>query len=481
MKPTNLLFIHSDQHSRNALGCYGNPVIQTPNLDRLARRGARFTRAYTTCPICVPARASLATGRYVHQIGYWDNAFGYDGRVPSWGHRLREQGHRVDSIGKLHFKGQGCDHGFTEEVEPLHIVDGVGDILGCIRNDPPFRKKRSGILDAGPGDSTYLQYDRRNADNACRWLGEHWSGDKPWALFLSFVCPHPPYFSPESLYDRYALDRLPMPPQWQPEDWPDHPAIDYFRRFFDFSEPFGEAAVRKLLAAYYGVCTYLDGQIGRVLDALEANGLADHTRVIYTTDHGECQGARGIFGKFTMYDESAAIPLILAGPDVPEGKTVGTPVSLVDGFPTVLHAVGANEAPEDGDLPGESLWNIAQEADRERTVFSEYHAVGSQHAIYMLCTGAHKYVHYINARPQLFDLGTDPEEKNDLSASPRHQPLLRDFERRLRAMLHPEEVDACAKADQREKIESFGGKTAVRSRGAFDNSPVPGEAPAFRR
>jgi len=79
----------------------GNPVIQTPNLDRLARRGARFTRAYTTCPICVPARASLATGRYVHQIGYWDNAFGYDGRIPSWGHRLREQGHRVDSIGKL--------------------------------------------------------------------------------------------------------------------------------------------------------------------------------------------------------------------------------------------------------------------------------------------------------------------------------------------------------------------------------------------
>ena len=140
MDPKNLLFIISDQHSRRLSGCYGNPTIQTPNIDRIAESGTRFTSAYTCCPICVPARASLATGRYVHQIGYWDNSFAYDGKIPSWGHRLRQQGYQVDSIGKLHFKGQGSDHGFTQEIEPLNVVDGIGDILSCIRDNPPFRK-----------------------------------------------------------------------------------------------------------------------------------------------------------------------------------------------------------------------------------------------------------------------------------------------------------------------------------------------------
>ena len=144
MQPANLLFILSDQHARGALGCYGNPVVRTPNLDRLAARGVRFQNVYTPCPICVPARASLATGQYVHQIGYWDNAFPYDGAVPSWHHRLREQGHRIDSIGKLHFSGSDDDHGFSREIDPLHVVDGVGDILGSIRDDPPFREQAQG-------------------------------------------------------------------------------------------------------------------------------------------------------------------------------------------------------------------------------------------------------------------------------------------------------------------------------------------------
>lgn len=154
MQPTNLLYIISDQHNRNLLGCYGHPMVQTPNLDRLAERGTRFANAYTNCPICVPARASLATGRYVHQIGNWDNGQPYDGSVPSWHHRLREQGVHAASIGKLHFQGQGADHGFGEEIEPLNVVDGVGDVLGCIRDLPPFRNKRPGIREAGPGDST---------------------------------------------------------------------------------------------------------------------------------------------------------------------------------------------------------------------------------------------------------------------------------------------------------------------------------------
>ena len=137
MQPRNMLFIMSDEHSRRVLGCYGHDMIRTPNLDRLAARGVRFTDAYCNSPICVPSRASFATGRYVHQIRFWDNAFPYDGGVPSWGHRLIAAGHRSVSIGKLHYRSIEDDNGFDEEVMPLHVVDGVGDLLGMIRDDLP--------------------------------------------------------------------------------------------------------------------------------------------------------------------------------------------------------------------------------------------------------------------------------------------------------------------------------------------------------
>jgi choline-sulfatase len=476
MRPTNVLFILADEHSRDVLGCSGDPVVDTPNLDALAARGTRFTSAYTTSPICVPARASLATGRYVHEIGAWDNAFPYDGGVPSWHHHLRDRGHRVDSIGKLHFRSAEDDNGFSHEFDPLHVVEGVGDIQGAIRDDAPMRRKRPGIEEAGPGDSSYHRYDERNADRACRWLEDHARDEKPWALFLSFVCPHPPYLAPPRLYRRYADADLPWPPQSDPDDWPDHPVMSHFRRFFDFDRPFDETTRKRLLAAYYGVVTHLDTQIGRVLQALEATGMAGRTRVVYTSDHGDSLGARGLFGKFTMYDESAAIPLLAAGPGVPEGALVRTPVSLVDLVPTVVEAVGA---PAMAGLPGRSLWPLAASPDVDRIVFAEYHAVGSTNASYMLRDARHKYVHHVGAPPQLFDMQSDPQELDDLAVRAEHRELLRTFESRLRTMLDPEAVNDRAKGDQRSKVEAFGGREAVLRRGTFENSPVPGERVRF--
>ena len=137
MKPRNLLFIMSDEHNRRVLGCHGHPMIRTPNLDRLAARGVRFTDAYCNSPICVPSRASFATGRWVHQVRFWDNAIPYDGSIPSWGHRLQQAGHHATSIGKLHFRSADDRNGFDEEIMPLHVVDGVGDLLGLLRDDLP--------------------------------------------------------------------------------------------------------------------------------------------------------------------------------------------------------------------------------------------------------------------------------------------------------------------------------------------------------
>ncbi len=479
MQPTNLLYILSDQHNRNVLGCYGNSVVQTPNLDALAARGARFDSAYTNCPICVPARASLATGCYVHQIGNWDNAFPYDGRVSSWGHRLKDQGFHVDSIGKLHFRGRGDDNGFTTEIDPLHVVEGEGDLLGCIRDNPPFRDKRHEILEAGPGDSTYQRYDISNADHACQWLADHAGDERPWVLFLSFVTPHPRYVAPPEDYGLYDHNVIQLPPQWQRKDWPDHPAIDYFRRFFGVDDGFPEATIRQMNAAYYGVCTFLDRQIGRVLAAVNANGLDENTHIIYTSDHGENLGARGLFGKFTLYEEAAAIPFIMAGPNVPAGQVVNTPVSLVDSHPTILETVGCAAHADDRDLPGESLWSILEQPQQDRTVFSEYHALGSQHAIYMIRDLRYKYIHYVNDEPQLFDLKNDPNEFNNLAQTAAGKTLVTDYEARLRSFLDPEVIDRQAKRDQAERIIEFGGEAKVRARGTFTNSPAPGEAPGF--
>src|ERR1044072_6271008 len=172
MKTTNLLFILSDEHNKRVLGCYDHPMVRTPNLDALAARGTRFTNAYTNCPICVPARASFATGRYVHEHRCWDNAIAYDGRIPSWGHRLMAQGHRVTSIGKLHYLDSDPHrNGFDEEILPLHIVNGVGDLLGLIRDELPVRpgSKKLGP-EAGRGEFEYTRYDREIAAATRRWL-----------------------------------------------------------------------------------------------------------------------------------------------------------------------------------------------------------------------------------------------------------------------------------------------------------------------
>ena len=146
MQPMNLLFIMSDEHQRNVTGCYGHPIVQTPNLDRLAARGTRFTHAYTNCPICVPCRASLGTGRYVHQIGHWDNAFPYYGAAPAWGHRLQEQGLHAASIGKLRYRRAEDNDGFTKKHDAMYVAEGISELISCIRENPPLRKGCSGIL-----------------------------------------------------------------------------------------------------------------------------------------------------------------------------------------------------------------------------------------------------------------------------------------------------------------------------------------------
>lgn len=495
MRPTNLVYVLSDQHNRDALGCYGHPIVQTPNLDRLAESGVRFSNAYTNCPICVPARASLATGRFVHDIGYWDNAHPYEGEVRGWGHRLIDAGHRVESIGKLHYRSDEDADGFSRHHTPLNVVAGIGDVMASIRDEPPIRQgSREGILAAGPGDSTYLNYDIDIADRAVEWLKTNGpsgfggaspesADEKPWVLFVSFVCPHPPYIAPQELFDLYPPDSIDMPTQWQRGDRPQHPTLDEFRRVFEWEEPFTEEQIRQVTAAYYGCCTQLDRQIGRVLDAIRDNGLADSTRILYTSDHGESMGRRGLFGKFTMYEESAGVPLIVAGPDIPQGTSCDEIVSLVDSYQTILDGADLPLTEEEkNDLPGTSLWSLARgdaDAPSDRFALSEYHAVAARNGYFMFRKGNFKYVCYVDEPSQLFDLEADPLEETNLAEHPDYQETLADLDRQLREVLDPEAVDAQAKTAQAALLERHGGREAVLARGQFTNSPVPGETPVF--
>ena len=460
--------------------------MQTPHLDALAARGVRFQSAYSNCPICVPSRASLATGCYVHETRYWDNACPYDGRIPSWGHRLREAGHRVVAIGKLHYRSEQDDAGFSNTILPMHVVDGIGDVMGSIRDEPPiYKMEREDVAQAGPGDSIHLDYDAEVARRACDWLREqagHPKGSrKPWVLFVSFVCPHPPFVAPPHLYEKYAGEDIPMPVQNRPDEQPMHPALRSLRRTFHQDEPFTEAEIRRVTATYYAMCTYTDQQVGRVLNTLEELGLANDTRVIYTSDHGESMGRRGLWGKFTMYEESVAVPLIVAGPGVPEARASKEIVSLVDCYPSIVTSVGLELTEEEERLPGQSLWPIADGASPGRSGFSEYHAVGSTSASYMVRLGGFKYICYVGQRSQLFGLESDPGELSNLAENPDYRAVASKCDARLRSILNPEGIDAQAKSDQQALIERHGGREKVLQKGTFGNTTVPGQEIKFRQ
>jgi choline-sulfatase len=384
----NVLFILSDEHNPHVLGAAGHPLVKTPHLDRLATAGTRFRWAYSPSPICVPARAALATGRHVHEIGYWDNAQAYDGRVPSWGHRVQQAKGRCVSIGKLHYRDGADPTGFDEQILPMHIVDGVGDVLGAVRDPMPVRVKSKTLAkEIGPGDSSYQRYDRSIADAACAWLRDEAGRepDRPWVLFVGFVCPHFPLIAPPEFYRLYRPEDIPLPKPGPAAGAADHPWLAAFRRCFVQDEAFTDETRRIAIASYYGLVSFVDDNVGKVLGALEASGQAANTRVIYASDHGDNLGARGLWGKSTMFEESVGIPAIVAGPDVPRGKVSTTPVSLLDVYPTVTRSLDLPALPEERTLSGRSLFELAAAPDDpERVILAQYHAAGAATGAFML-------------------------------------------------------------------------------------------------
>lgn len=484
VEPKNLIVIMSDEHSAKMLGCYGHLIVATPHLDALAASGTRFDRAYCNSPVCVPARAVFATGAYVHQVGFWDNADPYDGSVPSWHHRLRRAGHHVVSFGKLHFRDGDDDNGFSQEVIPMHVVEGKGDLMSLLREDLPRRAGSHKMADfAGAGESSYTTYDRAIVAHAQSWLHEQapHHADRPWVLFVSFVAPHFPLTAPPEYFYRYYRDpALPMPKLYDPALRPDDPFLREYGASFAYDEHFDTPdRVRRAIAGYFGLCSFLDENVGKLVDAVRTSGHAGDTRVIYTSDHGDNLGARGVWGKSTMYEEAVAVPFIMAGPGIAAGEVCRTPVTHVDAFPTILEAAGVAPAPEDASLPGCSLFAVAAGADPGRVAFSEYHGMGSVTGTFMVRSGRWKYIHSVAYQPLLFDLEADPEELSNRAADPDCVEALNACHAVLRGICDPAAVDAAAKRRQAEQLERQGGRQAVIERGDLGFSPPPGTAASF--
>jgi len=479
MDPCNLVLVMSDEHAGSTLGCGGHPAVQTPNIDRLAQRGSRFANAYCNSPICMPSRASFMTGRYPHQTGHWCNVTPYDGHEPTWAHGLQQARVPVHAIGKLHFRDAAVDAGFDAQDHAMYAVNGIGDLYGAIRQTAPLPVRhgvRQVAEQVGRGESDYTRYDRAIADAAVDWLRDVAPTlPQPWVLYVGFVAPHFPLIAPDEFYDLYDPETLPLPKACRPEDWPDHPWIEGFRHAYITDSFFDDALRRRATAAYYGLCSFVDHNLGRVMDTLDTSGLGAVTRLIYASDHGDNLGARGLWQKSNFYQESAQVPLVVSGPGVPAGRVVETAVSLVDLWPTAFDCTGTPE-PRDGRArDGESLLRLATRPDDPtREVFGEYHAAGAISGAFMLRRGPWKYIHYTGLRPQLFNLETDPEELVDRAPDPACAKVLRDFETRLRQRLDPEAVDARAKADQLAILNRHGGAAAVLAKGSMGASPPPG-------
>ena len=483
MQPRNLIVFLSDNHARDVMGCAGHAWVKTPNLDSLAARGVLFEQAYSTSPLCCPARAAMATGRFPHRTRYWDNALAYDGRVPSWMHRVREHGHEVAAMGKLHYRG-GDDYGFSEEIQTMHLHEGKGATLTLLRGyDEEPARTDSSFYDlyakrSGEGVTTYQTYDTEITAAAQAWLRQHAKSDgTPWVLLVSWVCPHPPFTVPKRFLDLYPVDEMPLPPGWEGEGWASHPAYRHLRRLERLPDRMDPHMLRQVAAGYFGLVSYLDEQLGKVLATVDELGIGNTTRMIYTSDHGEMFGAHGLFGKRMLYEASAGVPLIVAGPDTPRGARRAAPVAHVDLFPTILEAMGVPLGDEDADVPGHSLWGPAQgQDDTGRAIFAEYHAHGSQTGMFMLRRGAYKLIHHIGHPPQLFDLEADPSELHDLAEQAAFAPTLAALQRELLKYCDPVTADAQAKADQRQRVEELGGREVVGKAERILYSPAPGVA-----
>lgn len=415
----NILLLLTDQQRFDTIRALGNPVICTPVLDDLVARGTAFTRAYTPSPVCVSARGAMLTGLEPQTTGCTDNA-PMDFSRQSLMQRLGAAGYQCHGAGKMHFvpkprelwgfesrdfceEGGGRDdfreyldrHGYS------HVLDPHG-----VRSEYYYLPQPS-QLPARHHPTAWV------VDRSIDWLQAR-DHDRPFFLFTSIIKPHPPFESPTTWNKLYRPPDMPLPkrPAASQE------LLTYWNRYQNRykwrDRGWDEQLVRTIKAAYYACISFIDYQLGRLLEHLDATGDLDNTVILFSSDHGELLGDYGSWGKRCMLDSAARIPLIAIWPDgYGAGQRCDEPASLIDIVPTALAAA---DLPRDG-LPGVDLRRLAAGALPRDAVYGQFQS-GPQ-AVYMRATREHKYIWSApDQREWLLDLTADPEETRDVAGDP---------------------------------------------------------------
>lgn len=437
-KKMNVLFLVSDDLN-NSMGCYGHPQVKSPHLDKLAGRGTRFDRAYCQFPLCNPSRASFLTGLRPDQTGVRDNAVHFRKKNPhhvTLPQLFRQNGYFVARVGKLYHYGvptqigtDGLDDApsWQQRVNPRGRDKDDEDKIFSIDGKRSF----GGTLSWLAADGTDAeQTDGKGADAAIRLLEEH--RHEPFFLAVGFYRPHTPYVAPKPHFVHYPLSEMKLAkgPAHDRDDIP-LPALPVRTANYNLSEKLQREAIQ----AYFASITFMDGQVGRVLDALARLGLSDNTVVVFFSDHGYHLGEHGLWQKQSLFEESARVPLIIAAPGAKDtGKGSRDIAELVDVYPTLADLCGL-QAPNN--LAGRSLRPALDDANanREKPAFTQVWRGGNRQAFAgrSIRTDRWRYSEWDDGKKgvELYDHQNDPHEYTNLASDPAHAQTVKELRQQL--------------------------------------------------
>ena len=425
-RPPNILIIQADQLSAPHLSIYGGHVCQTPHLTDLATRSTVFTNAYCNSPLCGPSRASMLTGKMPSQLGTYDNACDFSSSIPTIGHVLQSQGYRTIVSGKMHFIGSDQNHGFEERLTTdIYPTDyswtpswGDEQLLADY-----FLSSATELRDAGIAEhSAQLDFDKEVADRAIERLTQigNTRDTDPYCLIASFTHPHDPFVIPKTYWDRYSETEIGLPAQrtFPPEMRDAHSARLFELYGFD-SLSLSDEAIKRIRRAYFGAISFIDDQVGRLLNVLAVTDSLDDTVVIFLSDHGEMLGERGMWFKSHFFEPAVRVPFIIYDPRHPTPRRVREPVSLLDLFPTIADLSGVESVPghnsqfaSQSQLPG--MVDEESGGGSQRPVFAEYLGEGALEPVVMVRLGGYKLIASARSPQQLFHTAIDADETTNL-------------------------------------------------------------------
>ncbi|MVW71828.1 choline-sulfatase [Bordetella sp. 15P40C-2] len=435
----NFLFLMADQLTAFALRMYGNGVCRTPNLDRLAARSTRYANMYCNFPLCAPSRVAMLSGRLPSAVGVYDNASEFSAEVPTFLHHLTLAGYNTILSGKMHFVGPEQHHGFQERLTTDIYPSDFGwtpDWREEIPIAPTGMNMRS-VIEAGEcRRSMQIDYDDEVVFRGVQKLYDlgRLHRDRPFFLAVSMTHPHNPYVSTRDFLELYRTEEIDMPRVGPiPFDQQDAHSQRLWYMFRQDEYDLDDAHVRTARHAYYAMVSYVDAQVGRLLDALRAMDLDESTVVVFTADHGDMLGERGLWYKWVHFEPAVRIPLLISVPGRRRAAVRHELVSLVDIFPTVLDLAGVH-VPDDAlpALDGRSLADGLGVQQNETTgvVYGEMNGEGAHAPCLMLRKAWWKLIVADSDAPQLFDLQNDPHEQCNLAG----KPEVREVERQLVAL-----------------------------------------------